>query len=150
MKSNYKELGDDMKNSYKIKILINVIMIFTIIINFNYIVEAKFEGEIQGSVVNDSDPSENPDYYHPTKISPQEPEVQEKIGNILGVINVIGIVSSVIILMIIGMKYMFGSVEEKAEYKKTMSMYLLGTLILFSASTLPNIIYKFATAFNTV
>lgn len=139
-----------MKNSYKIKILINVIMIFTIIINFNYIVEAKFEGEIQGSVVNDSDPSKNPDYYHPTTISPQEPEVQEKIGNILGVINVIGIVSSVIILMIIGMKYMFGSVEEKAEYKKTMSMYLLGTLILFSASTLPNIIYKFATAFNTV
>ena len=102
------------------------------------------------STITSSDPSENPDYYHPTKISPQEPEVQEKIGNILGVINVIGIVSSVIILMIIGIKYMFGSVEEKAEYKKTMSMYLLGTLILFSASTLPNIIYKFATAFNTV
>ena len=102
------------------------------------------------STITSSDPSENPYYYHPTTISPQEPEVQEKIGNILGVINVIGIVSSVIILMIIGMKYMFGSVEEKAEYKKTMSMYLLGTLILFSASTLPNIIYKFATAFNTM
>ena len=131
-----------MKNSYKIKILINVIMIFTIIINFNYIVEAKFEGEIQGSVVNDSDPSKNPDYYHPTKISPQEPEVQEKIGNILGVINVIGIVSSVIILMIIGIKYMFGSVEEKAEYKKTATMYFVGAMLVFGGTTIPNILYQ--------
>lgn len=156
-----RKLGDGMKNSHKIKIFIILMMIFTIIFNFDYIVEARYDddlterderlkNEAQERTKNNSDPSKNPDYYHPKLISTPEPEVQEKIGNILGVINVIGIVSSVIILMIIGMKYMFGSVEEKAEYKKTMSMYLLGTLILFSASTLPNIIYKFATAFNTV
>lgn len=121
------------------KILI-VLMIVFVIINFNNI----FVQAVS------SDPSENPNYYHPTTLSPQEPEVQRRIGNVLGVINVIGMVSSVIILMVIGIKYMLGSVEAKAEYKKSMGAYLLGAIILFSASTLPNIIYKFATAFNTM
>ena len=37
---------------------------------------------------------------------------------------------------------MLGSIEEKAEYKKTMIYYMLGALLLFSATTLPNILYK--------
>ena len=40
------------------------------------------------------------------------------VGNrIIGVISPIGIVVSVIILMVIGIKYMVGSAEEKSKYK---------------------------------
>ena len=38
--------------------------------------------------------------------------------------------------MILGIKYMTGSAEEKAEYKKTMVPYLVGAVILFGAAAI--------------
>lgn len=101
------------------------------------------------STITSSDPSENPDYYHPKTLSPEEPEIQEKAGKILGYINNIGIVVSIITLVIIGIKYMLGSIDEKAEYKKTMIYYMLGALLLFSATTIPNILYKLTTGLSS-
>ena len=43
-------------------------------------------------------------------------ELKQKTGNVLGIVQVIGSVVSVIILMAIGIKYMLGSVVEIAEY----------------------------------
>ena len=58
----------------------------------------------------------------------------EGIGNsILGMIQVVGTIIAVGVLMVIGIKYMMGSAEEKAEYKKTMLPYLIGAIILFAA-----------------
>ncbi len=63
----------------------------------------------------------------------------EAIGNnIIGVIQVIGTGSSVVALIIIGIKYMMGSVEEKAQYKETMKPYLIGAIMLFGIT---NILY---------
>lgn len=103
----------------------------------------------ESSTITSSDPSENPDYYHPKTLSPEEPEIQEKAGKILGYINNIGIVVSIITLVIIGIKYMLGSIDEKAEYKKTMIYYMLGALLLFSATTIPNILYRLTTGLST-
>lgn len=64
-----------------------------------------------------------------------------KIGIILGVIRSVGTILSVVILMVLGIKYMLGSVEEKAEYKNTFKLYILGTFILFTGSWLPQFIY---------
>lgn len=65
-------------------------------------------------------------------------------GNtILGVIQVVGIIVSVAILIILGIKYMLGSVEEKASYKKSMIPYLLGAVMLFAASAFVEILYEF-------
>jgi len=59
------------------------------------------------------------------------------VGNsILGIIQVIGTVIAVGVLMVLGIKYMMGSAEEKAEYKKTMIPYLIGALLLFAAVNL--------------
>lgn len=63
-------------------------------------------------------------------------------GKILGVIQIIGTVSSVIVLMLIGIKYMLGSVEEKAEYKKNLVPYLVGAVLLFSGTLIPQLIYE--------
>lgn len=68
-----------------------------------------------------------------------------KFGNTLvGVITTIGIVASVIVLIIIGIRYMIGSIEEKAQYKKSMMPYIIGAGLVFSASTIANIIYNWA------
>lgn len=52
----------------------------------------------------------------------------DMVGNILGGVQIIGSAISVICLVVLGIKYMMGSVEEKANYKKTLVPYLLGTL----------------------
>lgn len=66
-----------------------------------------------------------------------------KIGNsILGVVQTVGIILSVGCLMVLGIKYMMGSAEEKAEYKKTFIPYIVGAVLLFAASTLAKAIYS--------
>lgn len=57
------------------------------------------------------------------------------VGNkIVGIIKVIGIIASVAIIMVVGIKYMMGSAEEKAEYKKTLIPLVIGAILLFGAS----------------
>ena len=57
-------------------------------------------------------------------------------GQIAAVIRNAGIIVALIVLMILGIKYMTGSAEEKAEYKKTMVPYLVGAVILFGAAAI--------------
>ncbi len=68
------------------------------------------------------------------------------VGNsIIGILQVVGIVLSVVILIVLGIKYMMGSAEEKAEYKKTMMPYIVGAALIFAASALAQVIYQFFT-----
>lgn len=68
----------------------------------------------------------------------------DKAGNkIITVISTIGSIVSVIVLVIIGIKYMLGSVEEKAEYKKTLLPYVIGAGLVFAASAISGIIFGF-------
>ena len=64
---------------------------------------------------------------------------------IVGAINVVGIVLSVVIVAVLGIKYMVGSAEEKADYKKSMMPYLIGAACLFLAPTIANGIYNLLT-----
>ena len=45
----------------------------------------------------------------------------------------IGIIAAVIIGIILGTKYMLGSVEEKAAYKETLLVYVIGCVVIFGA-----------------
>ena len=64
-----------------------------------------------------------------------------KVGNnIVTIIQVVGIVIAVIVLLVIGIKYMMGSASEKAEYKKTMIPYLVGAILIFGASAITKVV----------
>ena len=72
-----------------------------------------------------------------------------KVGsNIAAIIRNVGIVLAVVILMILGIKYMMGSAEEKAEYKKTMIPYIVGAILIFASTTIVNVVYNIANGFN--
>ena len=72
------------------------------------------------------------------------------IGNtFIGILRTVGIVLSVIILMILGIKYMMGSAEEKAEYKKTMIPYIVGAVFIFAASALTDVVFNFVSTIGT-
>ncbi len=71
------------------------------------------------------------------------PQFIEKVNVIVSVLEAVGVILSVIILIVIGIKYMLGSVEERADYKKTMIPYLIGAFMVFTVSLIPQIIFKF-------
>ena len=68
---------------------------------------------------------------------------------ILGVIQVVGTIAAVGVLMVVGIKYMMGSAEEKAEYKKVMIPYIIGAILLFAASNLASVVYDLAQNFTS-
>jgi hypothetical protein len=67
-----------------------------------------------------------------------------KAGVIVAVIRNIGIVISIICISIIGIKYMIGSVEEKAQYKKTLFPFLFGLVFFTGIVTIVSLIIKFS------
>lgn len=70
-------------------------------------------------------------------------DIQNFGGKILSAVTTAGVVLSVVVLAVLGIKYMLGSAEEKAEYKKTLMPYLIGAALIFGASTIATIVYNF-------
>ena len=64
-------------------------------------------------------------------------------NNVVKILQTVGVVLSVVILIVLGLKYMMGSAEEKAEYKKSMMPYVIGAALIFAASALAQVIYNF-------
>lgn len=81
-------------------------------------------------------------------VNPDTGSAQQKLGNtpnqILGIIQVVGTIIAVGVLMVLGIKYMMGSAQEKAEYKKTFIPYIIGAILLFAAVNLANLVVGFA------
>lgn len=69
-------------------------------------------------------------------------KVEGIVGKVLGAIQTIGIVVSIIALMLIGIKTMYGSVEEKSAYKEALPGYILGLIMVVAITTIPNLIYS--------
>lgn len=91
----------------------------------------------------------NPNKYKPnTNGVENASDLVKKANVIVGALQTIGIVSSVAILAAMGIKYMIGSTEEKAEYKETMIPYLIGAFLVFTVTTIPNIIFQFSKNLN--
>ena len=76
-------------------------------------------------------PINNPDSFRPNEVTDVDTTpITEKARPIINIISTFGIIVAVITLIVLGIKYMVGSVSEKAEYKKTMSSYLIGIVFL--------------------
>lgn len=112
----------------RIKIFIVILMMVLFNINFVYATEIKT------------------DNFEPAPLTYTDyGKAFEMTSTIVGTITSIGVVISIVMLMVLGIKYMMGSVEEKAEYKKTLYPMLVGTILLFISSTIVAIIYQLVT-----
>lgn len=90
-----------------------------------------------------SGPIDDPNSFKPGAITNNDINViTSKSNQIIGAITTIGVIVSAITLGILGIKYMIGSVEEKAEYKKSMIPYIIGSVFLFATSSILSIIAK--------
>ena len=79
----------------------------------------------------------------------QTNDLTEVGNNVVTIIQVVGIVIAVIVLLVIGIKYMMGSASEKAEYKKTMIPYIVGAVLIFAGTSLVRVIYSLSTSVST-
>lgn len=113
------------------KILIFIILIFSFTNTYIYAHDSSTDSiKVASGVINTNN-------FKPNNINLNDVEaVVDKGGTIINVIRVIGIAVTCITLMLLGIKYMTGTVEEKADYKKTMIPYLIGVAIFFSLSTI--------------
>lgn len=82
------------------------------------------------------------------KDSIQDGKIIELGKAIVTIMQTVGIVVAVVVLLILGIKYMMGSAEEKAEYKKTMIPYVVGAVLIFASTTIVNIVYQLANSLN--
>mgnify|MGYP003304461465 CR=1 FL=1 len=69
-------------------------------------------------------------------------------ATIVTIMQTVGIVVAIVILLVLGIKYMVGSAEEKAEYKKTMMPYIVGAILIFASTTIVNVVYQLANGLN--
>lgn len=69
--------------------------------------------------------------------------ISNTAGKILYIVRIIGMAVSIIMLTILGIKYVAASPNEKADYKKGMTVYVIGAALLFGASILIGIIQNF-------
>lgn len=65
-------------------------------------------------------------------------------NNIIKIVSTVASIASVIVLIVLGIKYMMGSAEEKAEYKKTLLPYIIGAVMVFAATSIATVIFNFA------
>lgn len=63
---------------------------------------------------------------------------------VIGLVQVVGYIVSVLMVTIIGIKYIFTSPEGKAEVKKQLIPFLIGALLLFSGTVLVSTISRWA------
>lgn len=70
------------------------------------------------------------------------------VGNsIIGILQLVGSIISIAVLIILGIKYMAGSAEEKAVYKKTLLPYLIGAIMVFGISNILPLVQEIAEIF---
>lgn len=70
------------------------------------------------------------------------------INQILGIVQVIGVGVAVIMLIALAIKYISAAPTDKAEIKKSATMYIVGAVLLFGATGLLQIIKGFGDTIN--
>ena len=137
-----------VKKSIKILIymLIMLVLIFPLQINASSdenlvkqgLKDSKFYRDLKENTIS---------YFNPTSTGSNE-KLFDLAGNIVGIVQAIGSVASVVALIALGVKYMFTSVEEKAKYKEELIPYVIGCVLLFAIVNISSAIYEAASKLN--
>ena len=70
--------------------------------------------------------------------------VKTTAQKVLGLIRNIAVIAGVVLIAVLGVKYMLGSVEEKAEYKKSFMPLIIGAVVVMAATQIATMIFSLA------
>jgi hypothetical protein len=128
-----------VKNIFKIII---IFLVLTVLISFSY--SSMAFNEDYGNPKQFEDPSynkwENIGGLHVKKFS------KSLIGRILTILRIIVMAWAIIMLLLIGIKYMTSAPQIKAQLKMDIPTYVIGAILLFGAAGVMKLIEYFADA----
>lgn len=118
-----------------------IISILIILLILNFIIGAKlvYADDIDGVIQNMSTAS---------TITGEDSKVATTINDVIGVLQVVGTGISVIVVTILGIKYMLASPSEKADTKKMIMPILIGCVLVFGGVNLVAAMADLATTFK--
>lgn len=118
-------------------IFIVIIMLMSAILNPNVVKADDVTVEdIKGGVGNFMNAGK-------TQNNPLNQEGLKNVSDVVyNVLLAVGIIAAVIVGLIIGIKYMLGSVAEKAETKELLAPYIVGCVIIFGAFAIWKIVVE--------
>ena len=70
--------------------------------------------------------------------------ISDALGEAIGVVQVVAVGVAIIMLVVVGIKYLVSSVSERAEIKKHLVVYVSGAMLIFGASGIVTMIRTFA------
>lgn len=85
-----------------------------------------------------------PDDYEPKNGDIDSLVVERYSARIFNFLYVIAVIVTIIMIMYVGLKYITGSVSEKAEYKKNLVPIAIGALLITFLATIIRIIFSIA------
>lgn len=118
-----------MKKSLSFKLILTLLMTFCI---FSLMISKTYAlGDIISSADNFIEDGKNE-----KNVGLDEGVIKDLSNTMYNILFVLGIVIVVIWGLVIAIKFITGSVEEKAEVKKTLIPYVAGCVVLFGAFTI--------------
>lgn len=121
--------GTNMKMNYLRKIILLIMIFMFVLVSFETTSFAKQVmyndgggGKASGGI--------NPDSYKVTLGYNDATYIFNKGGQVLKILRNIAAIAAVVTISIIGVRYMVGSVEQRAEYKQTMMPVVVGCILV--------------------
>ncbi len=68
---------------------------------------------------------------------------EKAMGTAINTIKIVGTGTAIIMITYMGIKYMMAAPSEKAEFKKSASIYIVGAVLIFAATNILAIIIDF-------
>lgn len=125
-----------------IKIIATLLMVILLVATLNQVVLAN-EGASSGGfnyegVITDVDNNSN------GNLGSGAGKLKATAGKIIVLLRNIAAIAAVIILTVLGLKYMIGSTEERAEYKKSFIPLVVGIIVVVAATTIASFLFSLA------
>lgn len=117
----------------KIISILLIILLLTSILSVNYVFATDGIAEIKANM---KEVKNAPDKYN-------ESGTAKVINTIIGIMQVVGTGISLIVISILGIKYILASPSEKADVKKNIMPILIGCILLFAAVNIVGVIESF-------
>lgn len=126
------------------KFFILLIIVLLVIIAINSCIESS------SFAASHIDPKDARDIFQGNVTYNEIKGFRKSIGTVLGVVRIVGMVIAVVMLAVIGSKYMMAAPSDRADLKKYIPRYVIGAMVLFSASAIVSIVRGWVLEFRDV
>lgn len=119
--------GTNMKMNYLRKIILFIMIFMFVLVFFE---TTSFAKQVMYNDGGGGKAGINPDSYKVTLGYNDATYIFNKGGQVLKILRNIAAIAAVVTISIIGVRYMVGSVEQRAEYKQTMMPVVIGCILV--------------------